>query len=172
MLIILGTVKQVSQISVIKQQDNTLESDKKENGEESDEAKESEADPETISPSSTTCQHNNKSSESESPRLATTTKLSSAKASQTEPLRRFSIDVADSTQCSLLHKKLESAADSAIVEEMSLGGGGSGGGRQVGQEPRRRSNSASHTSSQVASYQCNLCQISLNSQSQVAQVKE
>ena len=63
------------------------------------------------------------------------------------------------------HGKTESGHhDSAIEEEEPMGGQGGP------QEPRRRSNSASY--GQVASFQCNLCQISLNSQSQVAQVTE
>jgi len=140
---------------VIKQESN-LESDNKQNGEESDEAKESEADPEISS-----CQHKSNCEPSEV-RLSKYASVSHlAKASQTEPLRRFSVDATDSNQCSVHHNKAESGHhDSAIEEEGPMGGQGAA-------EPRRRSNSASY--GQVASFQCNLCQISLNSQSQVAQ---
>lgn len=148
-----GTSKQVSQIK----QESNLESDKKQNGEESDEAKESEADPEISN-----CPHKSNCEQSEV-RLSKYASVSHlAKASQTEPLRRFSVDATDSNHCSVHHGKTESGHhDSAIEEEESMGGQGGP------QEPRRRSNSASY--GQVASFQCNLCQISLNSQSQVAQ---
>jgi len=151
-----GTSKQVSQITVINQETN-MESDNKQTGEESDEAKESEADPEMSN-----CQHKSSSEQSEV-RLARHASISHlAKASQTEPLRRFSVDGTDSNQCSVHHAKGESGHhDSAIEEEGSISG------QAAPQEPRRRSNSASY--GQVASFQCNLCQISLNSQSQVAQ---
>jgi len=150
-----GTSKQVSQITTIKQENN-LESDNKQTGEESDEAKESEADPEMSN-----CQH--KSTSEPEVRLSKYPSISHlAKASQTEPLRRFSVDGADSSHCPAHHAKAEAAHhDSAIEEEGSMVGQG------APQEPRRRSNSASY--GQVASFQCNLCQISLNSQSQVAQ---
>jgi len=153
-----GTSKQVSQIPMMKQESN-LESDKKENGEESDEAKESEADPEISN-----CQHKSNCEQSDSIRLSKYAASVShlAKASQTEPMRRFSVDASDSAQCLVHHVKQEPGQhDSAIEEEVSVGR------QSVPQEPRRRSNSASH--GQIASFQCNLCQISLNSQSQVAQ---
>ena len=144
---------------MIKQESN-LESDKKQNGEESDEAKESEADPEISN-----FQHKSNCEQSEV-RLSKYASVSHlAKASQTEPLRRFSVDATDSNQCSMHHGKSESGHhDTSIEEEGPMGGQGGS------QEPRRRSNSASY--GQVASFQCNLCQISLNSQSQVAQVTE
>jgi len=152
-----GTSKQVSQIPGIKQENN-LESDQKQNGEESDEAKESETDPEISN-----CQHKSNCEQSEVrlSRYASVSHL--AKASQTEPLRRFSIDATESIQCPVHHGKNEQGHHDSPIEEE----GPMGGQQGVSQEPRRGSNSASY--GQVASFQCNLCQISLNSQSQVAQ---
>ena len=75
-------------------------------------------------------------------------RYSNAKASQTEPLRRFSVD-------------------GAGTEESGAGSDEAGAAKPATE--RRRSNSASYGA--VASFQCNLCQISLNSQSQVAQVQ-
>merc|ERR1712106_199235 len=114
-----GTSKQVSQIAVIKQESN-LGSDNKQNGEESDEAKESEADPEISS-----CQHKSNCEPSEV-RLSKYASVSHlAKASQTEPLRRFSVDATDSNQCSVHHGKSESGHhDTSIEEEGPMGGQG------------------------------------------------
>ena len=135
--VISGTSKQVSQIPTIKQENN-LESDNKQAGEESDEAKESEADPEISN-----CQH--KSTSEPEVKLSKYPSISHlAKASQTEPLRRYSVDGADSANCPVHHAKADAGHhDSPIEEEGSLGGKG------APQEPRRRSNSASY--SQVAS---------------------
>jgi len=151
-----GTSKQGPVIPSSIKQENNLESDNKQAGEESDEAKESETDPEISN-----CQH--KSTSEPEVKLCVYPSISHlAKASQTEPLRRYSVDGADSAHCPVHHAKADAGHhDSAIEEEGSLGSQG------ASQEPRRRSNSASY--SQVASFQCNLCQISLNSQSQVAQ---
>jgi len=108
------------------------------------EAKESEADLESVKPST---ESGGKEARS---RFICTNQI--AKASQTEPLRRLSVDLEESH-----------SSNPELVEDSTEE-------KEENQEPRRRSVSASYGAvSSSSSYHCNLCQITVNSQSQLAQ---
>jgi len=142
--------------------------------EESDEAKESEAD-----------QDSGKSGSGLSgtaPRYSSIVANSSnnvcqrAKASQTEPIRRLSVDacelISSSTNGQVAGEKQESGSGVNSKEIVTS--------KEMSKEPRRRSYSQTLTTNTTSSsnsnnnintnnYHCNLCQISVNSQSQLAQ---
>jgi len=131
------------------------ESDKKEEEQEQEddtdtEAKESEADLESSKPSDDSSEKEMKSS-----RYSSTNQI--AKASQTEPLRRLSVDLEEShtSNQELVHDGQEEKE--AVVSSKP--------------EARRKSQPGSYTPLS-SSYNCNLCQITVNSQSQLAQVRE
>jgi len=201
-----GTTKQKPQL-LAKKQETSLDKNETVDGdaEESDEAKESEEDQDssngaevdTATSSSGTSESSGGDGESRAvPRYADiaaagVTRSNSVnisqitKASQTDPLRRLSVD-----DCDLLSKKPDpeenNNKESTPVNNNSK--------EIASKEPRRRSVSASYTSqsnnnsaqsnnsnskssnnsnksnsSNSSNYQCNLCQISVNSQSQLAQ---
>jgi hypothetical protein len=94
-----------------------------------------------------------------------------AKASQTEPLgRRYSAGAEAAEGEEEGSEEVEEAGEAEPGKEEEPGEAGA-------RDPRRRSSSAAAYGSGGAlgaatpAFQCNLCQISLNSQSQVAQVR-
>jgi len=147
-----GTGKQKLQI-LAKKQETDLDNTR---AEDSDEAKESEADQEPPQPASSSCVYSAVSH--------------MARASQTEPLRRLSVDGCDlvtGSSSGSSNKNDQVSEDPHKEPQTKIS-------KELTKEPRRRSVSASYSQSLISNnnnniHNCNLCQISVNSQSQLAQ---
>jgi len=152
-----GTSKQKLQILAKKQETDLDNTEALDEAEDSDEAKESEADQEPPPPASSSTE-----------RLSAVSHM--ARASQTEPLRRLSVDGCDlvtGSSSGSSNKNDQVSEDPHKEPQTKIS-------KELTKEPRRRSVSASYSQSLISNnnnniHNCNLCQISVNSQSQLAQ---